>query len=123
MFLTRLSHEWQAYISRTNKLRKTFISVKGTYYQVIFLLFLFYFRIWYLKKFLNRRSCIFLCSFTQVEIEGQKITWLTPHALQQVITDDVDFKVMLTFLEFYEVRLLSFTPSLFLSHLWIFLAV
>ncbi|KAI3885383.1 hypothetical protein MKX03_035906 [Papaver bracteatum] len=71
----RLSHEWQAYISRTNKLRKTFISVKGTYYQV--------------------------------EIEGQKITWLTPHALQQVITDDVDFKVMLTFLEFYE-TLLSF---------------
>lgn len=42
----------------------------------------------------------------QVEVEGQKITWLTPHALQQVITDDVDFKVMLTFLEFYEVRLL-----------------
>ncbi|XP_026381551.1 pescadillo homolog isoform X2 [Papaver somniferum] len=31
----RLSHEWQAYISRTNKLRKTFISVKGTYYQTL----------------------------------------------------------------------------------------
>lgn len=30
----RLSHEWQAYISRTHKLRKTFISVKGIYYQV-----------------------------------------------------------------------------------------
>uniref|UniRef100_A0A803MGV2 Pescadillo homolog n=1 Tax=Chenopodium quinoa TaxID=63459 RepID=A0A803MGV2_CHEQI len=31
----RLSHEWQAYIARTNKLRKTFISVKGIYYQTL----------------------------------------------------------------------------------------
>ncbi|CAK9161765.1 unnamed protein product [Ilex paraguariensis] len=69
----RLSHEWQAYISRTHKLRKTFISVKGIYYQA--------------------------------EVEGQKITWLTPHALQQVLPVDVDFKVMLTFLEFYETLL------------------
>ncbi|XXG45186.1 hypothetical protein AAC387_Pa02g0337 [Persea americana] len=69
----RLSHEWQAYISQTHRLRKTFISVKGIYYQA--------------------------------EVEGQKITWLTPHALQQVLTDDVDFNVMLTFLEFYETLL------------------
>jgi pescadillo protein len=41
----------------------------------------------------------------QAEVQGQKITWLTPHALQQVLTDDVDFNVMLTFLEFYEVRI------------------
>ena len=34
LWLVRLSHEWQAYISRTHKLRKTFISVKGIYYQV-----------------------------------------------------------------------------------------
>ncbi|XP_062151439.1 pescadillo homolog [Alnus glutinosa] len=67
----RLSHEWQAYISRTHKLRKVFISVKGIYYQA--------------------------------EVEGQKITWLTPHALQQVFPgDDVDFNVMLTFVEVYE---------------------
>ena len=39
----------------------------------------------------------------QADVEGQKITWITPHALQQVLTDDVDFNVMLTFLEFYEV--------------------
>lgn len=69
----RLSHEWLAYISRTHSLRKTFISVKGIYYQA--------------------------------EVEGQKITWLTPHALQQVLTDDVDFNVMLTFVEFYETLL------------------
>ncbi|XP_047311064.1 pescadillo homolog [Impatiens glandulifera] len=71
----RLSHEWQAYISRTHKLRKTFISVKGIYYQA--------------------------------DVKGQKITWLTPHALQQVLPEDgvVDYKVMLTFLEFYETLL------------------
>ncbi|KAK9272607.1 hypothetical protein L1049_002982 [Liquidambar formosana] len=69
----RLSHEWQAYISRTHKLRKTFISVKGIYYQA--------------------------------EVQGQKITWLTPHAMQQVLTDDIDFNVMQTFLEFYETLL------------------
>ncbi|KAK4363164.1 hypothetical protein RND71_018405 [Anisodus tanguticus] len=66
----RLGHEWQAYISRTHRLRKTFISVKGIYYQA--------------------------------EIDGQKITWLTPHVLQQVLPDDVDYNIMLTFLEFYE---------------------
>ncbi|XP_021299098.1 pescadillo homolog [Herrania umbratica] len=69
----RLCHEWQAYISRTHKLRKVFVAVKGIYYQA--------------------------------EVEGQKITWLAPHARQQVLTDDVDFNVMLTFLEFYEALL------------------
>ncbi|CAH8361140.1 unnamed protein product [Eruca vesicaria subsp. sativa] len=69
----RLSHEWQAYISRTHALRKVFVSVKGIYYQA--------------------------------ELEGQKITWLTPHAIQQVFTNDVDFGVLLTFLEFYETLL------------------
>ncbi|WOL11682.1 pescadillo [Canna indica] len=69
----RLSHEWQAYITRTHSLRKTFISVKGIYYQA--------------------------------EVEGQKITWLTPHALQQVLPDDIDFNVMFTFAEFYEALL------------------
>ncbi|KMZ70148.1 putative Pescadillo [Zostera marina] len=69
----RLSHEWQAFISRTHSLRKTFISVKGIFYQA--------------------------------EVQGQTITWLTPHARQQVITNDVDFNVMLTFLEFNETLL------------------
>ncbi|KAG7555261.1 BRCT domain [Arabidopsis suecica] len=69
----RLTHEWQAYISRCHALRKVFVSVKGIYYQA--------------------------------ELEGQKITWLTPHAIQQVFTNDVDFGVLLTFLEFYETLL------------------
>ncbi|XP_044465681.1 LOW QUALITY PROTEIN: pescadillo homolog, partial [Mangifera indica] len=70
----KLSHEWQAYISRTHKLRKVFVSVKGIYYQA--------------------------------EVEGQKITWLTPHGLQQVLSDDdVVYDVLLNFLEFYETLL------------------
>ncbi|CAJ1977050.1 unnamed protein product [Sphenostylis stenocarpa] len=71
----RLAHEWQAFISRTHKLRKTFVSVKGIYYQA--------------------------------EVEGQTITWLSPHSLQQVVSDDVDIITMLNFLQLYE-PLLSF---------------
>ncbi|WJX81245.1 hypothetical protein P8452_64153 [Trifolium repens] len=66
----KLAHEWQAFIARTYKLRKTFVSVKGIYYQA--------------------------------EVEGQKITWLTPHALQQVVPDDVDIPTMLNFLQIYQ---------------------
>lgn len=69
----RLSLEWQAYIARTHSLRRTFISVKGIYYEA--------------------------------EVAGQKITWLTPHVLSQIVPDDVDIRVMLTFVEFYETLL------------------
>lgn len=69
----RLCHEWQAYIARTHKLRKTFISVKGIYYEVV--------------------------------VDGQKIRWIAPHKLQQVVTDDIDFGIMLIFQEFYETLL------------------
>lgn len=44
-----------------------------------------------------------VCYPLLVELEGQKITWLTLHALQQVLIDDIDFSVMLMLLEFYEV--------------------
>ncbi|KAG4916836.1 hypothetical protein JHK85_055292 [Glycine max] len=57
----RLAHEWQAFVSRTHKLRKTFVSVKGIYYQA--------------------------------EVEGQPITWLTPHSLQQPLLSFVNFRL------------------------------
>ncbi|KAI9075541.1 hypothetical protein K1719_042447 [Acacia pycnantha] len=69
----RLAHEWQAFISRTHKLRKTFVSVKGIYYQA--------------------------------QVEGQTITWITPHPLQQVVPDTVDITTMLNFSQFYETLL------------------
>ncbi|KAJ4960868.1 hypothetical protein NE237_020778 [Protea cynaroides] len=53
--------------------------------------------------------------YYQAEVKGQMITWLTPHALQQVFTDDVDFKVMLTFLEFYETLLAFVNFQLYYS--------
>lgn len=66
----RLSHEFQAYVAKTNCLRKMFLSVKGIYFQA--------------------------------EVQGQVITWLVPHSLGQVLPGEVDYRVMLTFLEFYE---------------------
>ncbi|KAK1647136.1 hypothetical protein QYE76_064941 [Lolium multiflorum] len=43
--------------------------------------------------------------YSKAKVQGQKITWLIPHALHQVLTDHVEFNVMLTFLEFYEVSM------------------
>lgn len=40
--------------------------------------------------------------YYQVEIMGQKITWITPYQFPPNMPQDVDYKVMLTFLEFYE---------------------
>lgn len=45
--------------------------------------------------------------YYQAEVQGQTVTWLAPHALAQVLPADVDYRVMLTFLEFYH-TLLSF---------------
>jgi pescadillo len=39
--------------------------------------------------------------YYQAEVMGQTITWLQPHALQQVLPDDVDVRVLMTFEEFY----------------------
>lgn len=66
----RLALEWQAYVVCANALRKSFVSVKGFYYQA--------------------------------EVKGQPLTWMVPHQVSQVLPPDVDFKVMTTFLEFYQ---------------------
>lgn len=39
--------------------------------------------------------------YYQAEIKGQTITWIVPYQFSQNIPTDVDFRVMLTFLEFY----------------------
>ena len=69
----RLVREWDMYIIKSKSLRKTFISIKGIYYQA--------------------------------EVMGEKITWLVPHKFSQDLPSDVDYRVMLTFLDFYEVFL------------------
>lgn len=66
----RLALEWQAYVVASHSLRKSFVSVKGFYYQA--------------------------------DIKGQAVTWMVPHQVSQVLPPDVDFKVMMTFLEFHQ---------------------
>jgi pescadillo protein len=39
--------------------------------------------------------------YFQAEICGQTVTWLAPHQFSQELPPEVDFRVMLTFLEFY----------------------
>jgi pescadillo len=43
--------------------------------------------------------------YYQCEVMGETITWLAPHAYAQKLPKEVDFRVMLTFLDFYEVFL------------------
>ena len=43
--------------------------------------------------------------YYQAEIMGERITWLVPHKFSQDLPTDVDYHVMMTFLDFYEVFL------------------
>ena len=43
--------------------------------------------------------------YYQADICGQKVTWIVPHERSQVLPADVDYRVMITFLEFYETML------------------
>ncbi|KTW31638.1 hypothetical protein T552_00277 [Pneumocystis carinii B80] len=40
--------------------------------------------------------------YYQVEIKGQEVTWLVPYKFSQRIPVDIDLRIMLTFLEFYQ---------------------
>jgi pescadillo protein len=40
--------------------------------------------------------------YYQSVVKGQAITWLAPHQFKQNLPEDVDYRVMLTFLQFYE---------------------
>ena len=43
--------------------------------------------------------------YYQAEVAGQSVTWLVSHERSQVLPADVDFRVLCTFLEFYETLL------------------
>ncbi|EDV22208.1 uncharacterized protein TRIADDRAFT_29327, partial [Trichoplax adhaerens] len=45
--------------------------------------------------------------YYQVELQGQNVTWIVPYKFSEQVPYDVDFRVMLTFLEFY-ITLLGF---------------
>lgn len=75
MLCRRLTVEFMHAVIAAKALRKVFVSVKGYYYQA--------------------------------EIEGQTITWIVPHhfSFQPQNKDEVDFKIMSTFVEFYTMML------------------
>ena len=53
--------------------------------------------------------------YFQAEIMGEPINWLVPHKFTQTLPKDVDIRVMLTFLEFYEVFLKFVLFKLYVS--------
>eukprot|EP01028_Stygiella_incarcerata_P009531 TRINITY_DN455_c3_g1_i1.p1 TRINITY_DN455_c3_g1~~TRINITY_DN455_c3_g1_i1.p1 ORF type:complete len:673 (+),score=231.01 TRINITY_DN455_c3_g1_i1:1970-3988(+) len=54
--------------------------------------------------------------YYQAEIMGQRITWVSPYEFTQPVTSDVDYRIMLTFLQFYEV-LMHFVNVKIFHHL------
>jgi len=52
------------------------------------------------KVFLSIKGC-----YLQAKVQGQDVTWLVPYEFGQNLPDDVDYRVMMTFLEFYETQL------------------
>ncbi|KAH8594592.1 Pescadillo [Bisporella sp. PMI_857] len=69
----KLCLEFEHYLIVSNSLRKSFLSIKGIYYQAT--------------------------------IQGQDILWLVPYRFNQRVTGDVDFRIMGTFVEFYQTLL------------------
>ena len=65
----RLCHEFEHFLIATNSLRKSFLSIKGIYYQAT--------------------------------VQGQDVMWLVPYKFVQRVTQDVDYRIMGTFVEFY----------------------
>jgi len=73
----QLAASWGAYCATTGSIVKSFISVKGVYMEA------------------------------EIMTSGQAVPvrWVTPHNFTQHIPQGVDFRVMLTFFEFYETLL------------------
>lgn len=69
----KLCLEFEQYLIVSQSLRKSFLSIKGIYYQA--------------------------------NIQGQDVFWLVPYRFNQRITDDVDFRILGTFVEFYQTLL------------------
>lgn len=71
----RLSVEFMHYVIASQSLRKVFVSIKGYYFQA--------------------------------DVRGEKVTWIVPHyyPFEKQPKEQVDFKVMSIFVEFYNVML------------------
>ena len=104
----QLAASWGAYCSVTGSITKSFISVKGVYLEADIMVSL---RFCEKLEFFMRSSflqmCFCSCSYLVVQTSGQAVPvrWVTPHNFTQHIPEGVDFRVMLTFFEFYETLL------------------
>ncbi|WWC60924.1 uncharacterized protein I303_103500 [Kwoniella dejecticola CBS 10117] len=78
---SRLISEWKVWAIRTHSLRKIFLGVKGVYYE---------------------------CDVLGQGGETVKVRWLEGYEFQQYVPTDVDFRILLTFLDLYR-TLISFT--------------
>jgi pescadillo len=70
-----LAAAWGAYCATTSAITKSFISIKGIYFEA------------------EIHNCT------------TPVRWIVPHAFTQYLPEDVDFRVMNTFFEFYETLL------------------
>ena len=76
-----LSASWGAYCAITSSISKSFVSVKGVYFEAN----------------INTNS--------QDSSTPTVVRWVVPHSFTQHLPTDVDYRVMLTFFEFYEILL------------------
>lgn len=65
------------------------------------------------KKLVRKVFCSIKGFYIQMKYLGQPITFLIPHQFPQDLPADVDFKVMLTFLEFYRCMVKSVNFKVF----------
>lgn len=80
-----------------------------------------FFRAFICKKRLLRK--VFLSAkgvYFQAEIEGKPVTWLEPYSFATTLPFDVDYKVILSFTEFYVVLLKFITNRLYKTQGWKF---
>ncbi|WRT67299.1 uncharacterized protein IL334_004267 [Kwoniella shivajii] len=78
---SRLISEWKVWAIRTHSLRKIFLGIKGVYYE---------------------------CDVPGQGGETVRVRWLEGYEFQQHVPHDVDFRILLTFLDLYR-TLISFT--------------
>lgn len=58
---------------------------------------------WVITTFSLRKVFVSIKGYYfQADIKGNSVTWLVPHRIMQNVPRDVDYKIMMTFLQFYE---------------------
>jgi pescadillo len=70
------------------------------------------------KKLVRRVFCSIKGFYVEVKLLGQSVVFLIPHQFSQDITQQVDYKVLLTFLEFYLCLLKSVNFKLYSMESW-----